>query len=91
MIFEESITFTVQKSPNHIIMLVVKLIAESFKYAFQSIVVNRLRTFLSLSGITIGIFSVIAVFSVFDSLERSIRDSLSELGNDVLFIQKWPW
>lgn len=72
-------------------MLVVKLIAESFKYAFQSIVVNRLRTFLSLSGITIGIFSVIAVFSVFDSLERSIRDSLSELGNDVLFIQKWPW
>jgi putative ABC transport system permease protein len=72
-------------------MLVVKLVAESFKYAFQSIVVNRLRTFLSLSGITIGIFSVIAVFSVFDSLERSIRDSLSELGNDVLFVQKWPW
>ncbi|NCA84701.1 MAG: FtsX-like permease family protein [Clostridia bacterium] len=72
-------------------MLIVKLIAESFKYAFQSIIVNRLRTFLSLSGITIGIFSVIAVFSVFDSLERSIRSSLSELGNDVLFVQKWPW
>jgi putative ABC transport system permease protein len=72
-------------------MLVIKLIAESFKYAFQSIIVNRLRTFLSLSGITIGIFSVIAVFSVFDSLENSIRSSLSGFGNDVLFIQKWPW
>lgn len=72
-------------------LLLVKLIRESYLFAFQSIMSNKLRTILSLSGITIGIFSVISVLSVFDSLERSIRDSLSELGSNVVFIQKWPW
>ncbi|MCF8366606.1 MAG: ABC transporter permease [Bacteroidales bacterium] len=71
--------------------LLIKLIRESYLFAFHAIVANKLRTILSLSGITIGIFSVISVLTVFDSLERSIRDSLSDLGNDVLFIQKWPW
>jgi len=72
-------------------MLLLKLIRESYLFALQEIAVNKVRTFLSLSGITIGIFSVISVFSVFDSLENSIRSSLSELGNNVLFVQKWPW
>jgi len=72
-------------------MLLLKLIRESYFFALQEIAVNKVRTFLSLSGITIGIFSVISVFSVFDSLENSIRSSLSELGNNVLFVQKWPW
>lgn len=71
--------------------LLVKLIRESYLFAFQAIIANKLRTVLSLSGITIGIFSVISVLSVFDSLEKSIRDSLSELGSNVIFIQKWPW
>ncbi len=71
--------------------LLLKLIRESYLFAFQAIMVNKLRTILSLSGITIGIFSVISVLSVFDSLEKSIRDSLSELGSNVLFVQKWPW
>ncbi len=71
--------------------LLLKLIRESYLFAFQAIIVNKLRTILSLSGITIGIFSVISVLTVFDSLERSIRDSLSDLGNNVLFVQKWPW
>lgn len=72
-------------------LLLLKLIRESYHFAFQAIIVNKLRTILSLSGITIGIFSIISIFTVFDSLERSIRDSLSDLGNNVLFIQKWPW
>lgn len=71
--------------------LLIKLIRESYLFAFQAIMVNKLRTVLSLSGITIGIFSVISVLSVFDSLEKSIRDSLSDLGSNVIFIQKWPW
>ena len=72
-------------------ILLLKLIRESYLFAFQAIIVNKVRTLLSLSGITIGIFSVISVLSVFDSLETSIRSSLSELGSNVLFIQKWPW
>lgn len=71
--------------------LLLKLIRESYLFAFHAIVVNKVRTFLSLLGITIGIFSVISVFSVFDSLERSIRDSLDDLGSNIIFIQKWPW
>nr|NQU93874.1 ABC transporter permease [Bacteroidota bacterium] len=72
-------------------LLILKLIRESYLFAFQAIIVNKVRTLLSLSGITIGIFSVISVLTVFDSLENSIRDSLSDLGNNVIFIQKWPW
>ena len=72
-------------------ILLLKLIYESFLFAFQAIIVNKVRTILSLLGITIGIFSVIAVLTVFNSMESSIRSSLSELGDNVLFVQKWPW
>ena len=72
-------------------MLIVRLIIESFKFAYSSLVVNRLRTFLSLLGITIGIFCIISVFTIIDSLERTIRDSMSKLGSNVIYVQKWPW
>ena len=42
-------------------------------------------------GITIGIFCVISVFTVFDSMEAAIRKSIASLGNNVLYVQKWPW
>lgn len=72
-------------------MLMIRLVVESFKFAFNSLVVNRLRTFLSLLGITIGIFCIISVFAVIDSLERTIYNSMSKLGSNVIYIQKWPW
>jgi len=72
-------------------MLFLKLIRESYIFAFQAVVVNKVRTVLSLLGITIGIFSVISVLTIFDSMEIAIRSSIQELGNNVLFIQKWPW
>ncbi len=72
-------------------MILFRLINESFIFALQAIRVNKVRTMLSLLGITIGIFSVISVFTVFDSMERSIKSSINELGDNVLFIQKWPW
>ncbi len=72
-------------------MILFKLIHESFLFAVGSLVVNKVRTILSLLGITIGIFSIIAVFTVFDNLENSIKTEINSLGNDVLFIQKWPW
>ncbi len=68
-----------------------RLLSESFRFAVTALMANKVRTFLSLLGITIGIFSIIAVFSVFDSLENSIRSNINSLGNNVLFIQKWPW
>lgn len=72
-------------------MIVFRLILESLQFALSALVVNKVRTVLSLLGITIGIFSIIAVFSVFDSLEKAIRSDISSLGDNVLFIQKWPW
>lgn len=63
----------------------------SFKIALQELRVNKLRTFLSLLGVTIGIFCIVAVFTVLDSLEKNIRNNVSTLGNDVLYLNKWPW
>jgi len=72
-------------------LLIIRLISESFRFALVALVVNKVRTILSLLGITIGIFSIISVFSVFDSLEKAIRDDINSLGDNILFIQKWPW
>jgi len=69
----------------------LKLLRESYLFAFHEIVMNKVRTMLSFLGITIGIFSIISVFTIFDSMESSIRNSINSLGNDVLFVQKWPW
>jgi putative ABC transport system permease protein len=71
--------------------LLIRLIRESFVFAFQAIVVNKVRTILSLLGISIGIFCIISVFTIFDSMESSIRKSIDSLGSNVLYIEKWPW
>ena len=72
-------------------MLILRLIRESYLFAIQEIIVNRVRTVLSLLGITIGIFCIISVFTIFDSLEIAIRNNIASLGSNVLFIEKWPW
>lgn len=46
---------------------------------------------MSLLGITIGIFAIIIVFTIVDSLESNIRGSIESLGDNVVFVQKWPW
>ncbi|KAF0198175.1 MAG: hypothetical protein FD166_1526 [Bacteroidetes bacterium] len=72
-------------------IIFIRLLRESYLFALSAIVVNKVRTILSLLGITIGIFSIISVFTVFDSIERTLRDSINTLGSNVLFVQKWPW
>ncbi|MDA3952265.1 MAG: ABC transporter permease [Bacteroidales bacterium] len=72
-------------------MLFLNIIKESFLFAINALKVNRLRTLLTLLGITIGIFAIISVFTVLDSLENTIRNSLSSLGDDIIYVQKWPW
>jgi putative ABC transport system permease protein len=69
----------------------IKLVLESFIFALSSVIVNRLRTVLSLLGITIGIFAIITVFTMIDSLEMNIRESLSSLGDNIIYVEKWPW
>jgi putative ABC transport system permease protein len=67
------------------------VLRESFIQAFQQLVGNKLRSFLSLLGIMIGIFCIIAVKSAVDSLEDNVRSSFDRLGNDVLYVSKFSW
>ncbi|MFT6996821.1 MAG: putative ABC transport system permease protein [Cryomorphaceae bacterium] len=69
----------------------LRLVKEGSAFAVSSLVVNRLRTILSLLGITIGIFAIISVFTLVDSMERSVRSSFESLGDDAMFIEKMPW
>jgi putative ABC transport system permease protein len=72
-------------------MIFLRLFRESYLFAIRALVVNKVRTLLSLLGITIGIFSVISVLTVFDSIEYTLRKDIESLGSNVLFIQKWPF
>ncbi|MFM8493131.1 MAG: ABC transporter permease [Bacteroidota bacterium] len=71
--------------------LIVHLTGAGIRFAMHALLSNRLRTFLSLLGITIGIFAVISVFTFVDSWNRKIRSSLANLGDDVVYVEKWPW
>ncbi len=70
---------------------VLSILWNSFKMALQELKVNKLRTFLSLFGITIGIFCIIGVLATIDSLKSKINNDLSGLGNNTIFIDKWDY
>ena len=72
-------------------MIYLRLIKESVRFAFTALNENKLRTFLSQLGIIIGVFAIISVLTVVDSLERSIRNSVQSLGENTVYVQKWPW
>jgi len=70
---------------------VLLLWLESILFALGALKANLLRTLLSLLGVTVGIFAIIAVFTLVDSLEINIKQSMSFFGDKVLYVQKWPW
>ncbi len=72
-------------------MIYLRLLYESFRFSWAALTHNPLRTILSLAGVTIGIFLIIAVLTVVNSLERNIRDSFKFLGAETIYIEKWPW
>lgn len=72
-------------------ILYLRLISESFKFAWGSLVNNKLRTFLSLLGVTVGIFSIIAVLTAVDSLEKQIKDDLSSLDKNTMYVFKYSF
>jgi putative ABC transport system permease protein len=68
-----------------------QLFRETFSFAFQALFQNKLRSTLSLLGITIGIFSIITVFTFIDSLQISLQKDVNNLGSNVVYVEKWPW
>jgi putative ABC transport system permease protein len=72
-------------------MIFLKLFRESFLFAYDALRQNKLRTMLSLLGVTIGIFTIIAVFSAVDTLRNNLQNSVNKLGSNSVYVQKWPW
>lgn len=65
-------------------------ILEIFLIAFSSLRNNKLRSSLTILGIVVGIFSIIAISTVIAMLQKSIEEGVSALGKNTFQIQKWP-
>ncbi len=69
----------------------LRLLTESFGFAMNALRNNKLRTLLSLLGVTIGIFSIIAVLTAVDSLDRKIKKDLSSLDKNTIYLMKFSF
>ena len=65
-------------------------IREILQMALGSLGVNKLRSFLTMSGITIGVFSVIGVMTTVAALRGAIESGISQLGVNAFQFQKYP-
>ena len=72
-------------------MILAKVIKESFNQAIGQIVGNKLRAVLSILGITIGVLCIVGVQTFVDSMEDNVKESVQELGDDVVYVMKFPW
>ncbi|WP_269234508.1 ABC transporter permease [Flavobacterium flavigenum] len=70
-------------------LLYLRLLKESLSFAVNALRNNKLRTLLSLLGVTIGIFSIIAVLAAVDSLDRKISKDLSSLDKNTIYLMKY--
>jgi putative ABC transport system permease protein len=69
----------------------IEIISSSFRMALLELWKNKLRTFLSLFGITIGIFCIIGVLSTVQSLEHNLQSEIKSLGTNTIYIDKWEY
>ena len=72
-------------------LLYLRLLKESFSFAINALRNNKLRTFLSLLGVTVGIFSIIAVLAAVDSLDKTITSSLSSLDSNTMYLASFSF
>lgn len=68
-----------------------EILSGSFSIALQELGKNKLRSFLSLFGVTIGIFCIISVLATVNSLERNIQKELRSFGTNTIYIDKWEY
>lgn len=64
---------------------------EGIKLALHAIWANKLRSSLTMFGIVIGIVMVTTMVTIIDGINRSFESSMSMMGDNVVFVQKWPW
>src|SRR5205807_4939193 len=66
------------------------LFSEIIKMAWSSLGANKLRSALTMLGITIGVFSVISVMTAIGALQYSIENGISFLGSNIFQFAKFP-
>ena len=71
--------------------LVLYELLEAFRTALRAIASHKMRSALTMVGIVIGITSVTSMVTVINGIEQFFENTLSELGTDVVYIEKWPW
>ena len=69
----------------------LEILGTGLKMALGEFRSNKLRTFLSLFGITIGIFCIIGVLATVNSLEKNVQKDIKALGSNTIFIDKWDY
>jgi putative ABC transport system permease protein len=74
-----------------LILKAIQQLREAIILTFNFLRSNKLRSLLSVLGITIGIFCIVAILTATHSLEQNIRANLDKMGDKVVYIQKWPW
>ena len=72
-------------------LVYLRLLKESFSFALNALRNNKLRTFLSLLGVTVGIFSIIAVLAAVDSLDKTITSQLSSLDSNTMYLASFSF
>jgi putative ABC transport system permease protein len=72
-------------------MKLLTILSTSLSLALKELWANKLRTFLSLFGITIGIFCIIGVLATVDSLEHKVQSDLKSIGNNTIYVDKWSY
>lgn len=72
-------------------ILYLRLLKESFGFAINALRTNKLRTFLSLLGVTIGIFSIIAVLAAVDSMDKKIKEDLSDMDLNTIYLIRFSF
>lgn len=73
------------------ILVYFRILKESLNFSTNSLINNKLRSFLSLLGITIGIFSIIAVLAGVDSLKQEIEGSLKGIDKNTVIVMRFPF
>src|ERR1700741_2868565 len=66
------------------------LFSEMLRMAWSSLGANKLRAALTMTGITIGVFSVISVMTAVGALQNSIESGISFLGANIFQFAKYP-
>lgn len=69
----------------------IEILQSSLKMALAEFSSNKLRTFLSLFGITIGIFCIIGVLATVNSLQQNVQNDIKKLGTNSIFLDKWEY